>query len=154
MAKAELTHGGFYKHFASKEALAVEACTWALSAAKEEMIKVAEQAPPGKGLHAIAEMYLSMAHRDNAERGCVIAALAGETATLDPHIREVIATGFEWGAEVIAMQLRGTATERRQESRTILATMVGALIAARNIINCADAEELLRGARTSITRGR
>src|SRR5215475_9034140 len=51
MAKAGLTHGGFYKHFASKDALAAEACKWALAASRNELAAIAIAAPPGAGLH-------------------------------------------------------------------------------------------------------
>ena len=153
MAQAGLTHGGFYKHFDSKEALAAEACSWALAASREGMAKVVADAPPGEGLRAVVDWYLSMLHRDNAERGCVIAALASEAARLDSETRDSIATGFQALAEVIATLLDGSASDVARESRMIVATMIGTLMAARTIDDRAIVEELLQDARELILRG-
>jgi TetR/AcrR family transcriptional repressor of nem operon len=77
MDKAGLAHGGSYKHFKSKDVLAAEACGWALAATRNEL---AAAAPKGQGLEAIVDIYLSTAHRDQLDRGCIIAALAASTS--------------------------------------------------------------------------
>ena len=151
MAKAGLTHGGFYKHFASKEALAAEACQWALAASREELASVAAAARPGQGLRAIVETYLSLAHRDHPDRGCVIAALAAEAARLDRSTSAVVAEGYEALAALIASHLETTPQEdRAQRARAIVATMVGALTISRTIADRAQAEAVLASARERI----
>lgn len=78
-ARAGLTHGGFYKQFASKEALLLEA----LQEAREQRQKVMREradVPGGDSLAAFADAYLSPKHRDNTADGCVAAALLGTVA--------------------------------------------------------------------------
>jgi TetR/AcrR family transcriptional repressor of nem operon len=147
MAKAGLTHGGFYKHFASKDALAAEACEWALAASKEELASIATAAPPGQGLRTIVEAYLSMAHRDHPDRGCVVAALAAEAARLDQSISNVVAEGYEALASLIASHLKAHPQEDpAQRARAIVASMVGALMISRTIGDRQLAETVLLAA--------
>src|SRR6202171_634726 len=75
MARSGLTHGGFYKHFASKDALAAEACSSALEASRQALIDAMASAPKGRRLEAILNSYLSIVHRDHPGHGCAIAAL-------------------------------------------------------------------------------
>jgi TetR/AcrR family transcriptional repressor of nem operon len=150
MAKAGLTHGGFYKHFRSKDELAAEACRRALAAARDELATAAMAAPKGRGLEAILDIYLSMNHRDHPERGCIIAALAGETARLGPPTREAVAEGIEALAALIASQVdAGREISRLQRARGILSTMVGALTLARNVSDREAADAALRSARAA-----
>src|SRR5271163_4233730 len=64
MAQAGLTHGGFYAHFASKDALVEAACRHGIATTVETLDFRARNAPPGDGLRAIVRAYLSRAHRD------------------------------------------------------------------------------------------
>src|ERR1700678_1214215 len=81
MKAAGLTHGGFYKHFASKDQLVAEATTTALDALLEEM-----SAHPT--IDAAVAAYLSTRHRDNAATGCPLAAIGGEISRSDRKARE------------------------------------------------------------------
>lgn len=151
MAKAGLTHGGFYKHFASKQALATEALRWALAAGREDLAAVAEAAPRGKRLKALVEAYLSMAHRDSTEQGCAIAALSSGAARLDMPARQAINEGFEALATLVATQFAGSNDRSSLErARVLLATMVGALTISRTIDDRKLAEELLRSTRDAV----
>jgi TetR/AcrR family transcriptional repressor of nem operon len=151
MAKAGLTHGGFYKHFASKDALAAEACKCALATSREELASIAAAAPPGQGLRAIVEAYLSMPHRDHPDRGCVIAALAAEAGRLDTPLSNVVAEGYEALAALIASELKVRPQEdAAQRARAIIASMVGALMISRAIRDRGLANKVLRAARQRI----
>jgi TetR/AcrR family transcriptional regulator, transcriptional repressor for nem operon len=151
MAKVGLTHGGFYKHFTSKQALVAEACRWALADTRDRMATVAATAPPGRGLEAIVTRYLSMPHRDSLENGCTIAALAGEAAHLDARTRRALAEGFEALAALIAAQfVAGVNDAAMRRARAMLATMVGALTTSRIIADRKRAEEVLRAARAML----
>lgn len=85
MKGAGLTHGGFYGHFRSKGDLAAEA----LSQAMEESLRSEQDYP---SLAALAETYLSKAHRDEAENGCTVASLGPELARLPSGKRGAIAS--------------------------------------------------------------
>lgn len=151
MAKAGLTHGGFYKHFASKDALAAEACRFALEASRRELQSIAAAAPPGRILQRVTETYLSMAHRDHPDRGCVIAALAEEAARLGPEASGVVAEGYAALAAFVASLLEPRPQQDSlQRARAIVATMVGALTIARTIRDRDLAEAVLAAARRSI----
>src|SRR5882724_8942177 len=75
MKEAGLTHGGFYAHFDSREALVIEAFTYAMDRSTEHWRKVAEDAPPEKRLAKVVSTYLAPAHRDNPGHGCAVPAL-------------------------------------------------------------------------------
>jgi TetR/AcrR family transcriptional regulator, transcriptional repressor for nem operon len=72
MKEAGLTHGGFYAHFDSREALVIEAFAYAMDRSNERWRKVAEQTPPEKRLATIVESYLTPVHRDDPGHGCAV----------------------------------------------------------------------------------
>ncbi|QIS12901.1 TetR/AcrR family transcriptional regulator [Nocardia arthritidis] len=81
MAAAGLTHGGFYRHFRSKDDLIAQACTAAYVEKIGEMERIIAAAPDAAAARrTFIERYLSVEHRDTASRGCGIAALAGDVA--------------------------------------------------------------------------
>jgi TetR/AcrR family transcriptional repressor of nem operon len=130
MSAAGLTHGGFYRHFASKEALSQAA----LTAAFEEMIARAETAAKERGATAsrtFTEFYLSPQHVDNPGRGCPIAALASEVARESASVRLAFGQGVNRAAALIAGGLKGSEVRRRQAALRRLAMMAGAVMIAR-----------------------
>lgn len=155
MAKAELTHGGFYKHFASKEALAAEACTLALDRRREELVALVRVAPKGRALDAIVSTYLSPLHREHVEHGCVLSALANEAPRLGPDVRVALADGFEALSRLVADQLdaRLAEAERVDRARGIVASMIGALAMARLVPDAREADAILSRVRASILDG-
>ena len=155
MAKAGLTHGGFYKHFASKDQLAAEACAWALATSRQELVTAAEVAPAGRKVDAIAAAYLSMAHRDHPDWGCVIAALGAESARLDAGTRGAVADGYNALVELVATYLpKRAGRDQERPAQAIVALMVGALTVSRSIADPAEAERILEAARLAIARVR
>jgi TetR/AcrR family transcriptional repressor of nem operon len=151
MAKAGLTHGGFYKHFSSKEALAAEACASALDGSRQALLDVLAPLPAPARLGAILESYLSLAHRDHPGHGCAIAALAAEAGRLDGAIRGALAEGFERLVALMAAHMRpGPQADVEQRARAAVACMVGALVVARAIPDRPAAEQVLQAARQQI----
>jgi TetR/AcrR family transcriptional repressor of nem operon len=132
MKDAGLTHGGFYAHFDSREALVVEAFGYAMDRATERWRKLAEQTPPEKRLATIVESYLTPVHRDDPGHGCAIPALSAEIARENPKTRKAFAAKLEQMIEMIAEQMpdlpRKTA---RKQAMASLATMMGTLVLAR-----------------------
>src|SRR5206468_1858355 len=75
MRDAGLTHGGFYAHFSSREAMLAEAADRAGSESVTMMERIAATSPPQRALQVMMEAYLSKAHVEGVETGCATAAL-------------------------------------------------------------------------------
>jgi TetR/AcrR family transcriptional repressor of nem operon len=87
MRDAGLTHGGFYKHFESKDELLIESLSEAFREIADGLAHTAEQSQPGTAWKAIVKAYLSPEHCDHAECGCPLAALASELARADKAMK-------------------------------------------------------------------
>ncbi len=122
MRDAGLTHGGFYKHFRTKDELLMESLSEAFRQIGEHLAQAAEQAPPRTAWKAIVKTYLSPEHCDHAERGCPVAALACELARADKatkaRIFEELATYR--GRMLPFMPGRGRRTGNGHSSRSFL----------------------------------
>ena len=149
MRAVGLTHGGFYAHFDSKEALVTESVSTALGQTIARLRAAAEAAPRGQGRKAIAESYLSAAHRDHAEKGCAIAALGADVARMGPSVKAALEARLE---EMIAVaeEYGGARGEARPKAIAMLATMVGAMVMARAVKSKGLSEEILESARQAL----
>jgi TetR/AcrR family transcriptional repressor of nem operon len=132
MKQAGLTHGGFYAHFRSRDALIGEAMIFAMDGITQRWRKRAELAPKGKKFDAIVNGYLTARHRDDTGNGCVLPALGAEIARADAKIRKAFAARLE---DMIALIIesrgvRPTKAARAQATGAICA-MIGALVLAR-----------------------
>jgi TetR/AcrR family transcriptional repressor of nem operon len=151
MAAAGLTHGGFYKHFASKDQLVAEACATGLQSFVAEEEEVAERGR--NGLVAIVESYLSTKHRDRLSKSCPLAGLGSEIARADEGTRAAVTEGLMNFAEVMAREYRGTKPEvAKAEALVAISTMVGALTLARIVTDPKISDLILRSARKSLTK--
>ncbi|MEC0208348.1 TetR/AcrR family transcriptional regulator [Paenibacillus ehimensis] len=129
MSGAGLTHGGFYAHFDSKEQLVAEACKSAMEDTVARLGSVAEQTADGQKLTAVIESYLSATHRDSAEQGCIMPALAGEIARSSEDIREVFTDEVSRFLSFVS----GLVGQDEDKSIALTATMVGSILLARSI---------------------
>src|SRR6476469_9112942 len=84
MKEAGLTHGGFYAHFDSRDALVIEAFAYAMDRSIARWRKLAEETSTDKRFAAIVESYLTPLHRDDPGRGCAITSLGAEIARESP----------------------------------------------------------------------
>src|ERR1700751_812119 len=148
MKEAGLTHGGFYAHFDSREALVIEAFTYASGRARDYWRKIAEHTPPDKRLALIVDTYLNSAHRDDPGHGCAIASLGAEIASESPKTRKAFSIELEQMIDLIADQIAGLPRRaaRRQATAT-LATLMGALVMARIAGNGELSEEIMAAGR-------
>jgi TetR/AcrR family transcriptional repressor of nem operon len=136
MRAAGFTHGGFYNHFASKEALAAEA----LAAAWDEMARERDRAAD---LSEMLSRYLSKAARRAPGKSCPAAALAGDVGRAAPPVKAAFADGLEGMIASIAAQLPGD--DRRPRAVNLVARMVGALMLSRAVPDDSPlADELLQ----------
>ncbi|MFE9723274.1 TetR/AcrR family transcriptional regulator [Streptomyces sp. NPDC005794] len=147
MKASGLTHGGFYKQFASKEALVDEATAHAFGELTRLRDDGLEQygGRRGDAQQALIETYLSVGHRDSAADGCPAAALATDMARESGarEARRVYTEGVGDFAEWLATE--------DQEGLTRLCTMLGALVLARATKGSPVSEEILDAARAALT---
>ena len=94
MKAAGLTHGGFYRHFKSKDQLVAEACSAAIATMNERVASSASRKRGRKGLKIAVANYLSTEHPDNPRDGCPLAALGAEMARADTQTRAAATAGF------------------------------------------------------------
>src|SRR5271170_576458 len=122
MKAAGLTHGGFYKHFESKDQLVREACREAVETAIHETLAAA--ASKGSGFESA---YLSTDHRDNPAIGCPLSAIGGELARSDETTRAAATDGFLRLVEIMAGQSGKISPEvARRRALVAVSTMIGA----------------------------
>ncbi|MEJ5151789.1 TetR/AcrR family transcriptional regulator [Comamonas sp. MYb396] len=131
---AGLTHGGLYRHFASKDALAREACLrafdWTITPL-EGLDSADADHDPAVRLRALVHGYLSASHRDRPGDGCPAAALATDAARAGPEMSEVFALGVERNIQRFMAVLPDDRADRRSQTIVALSSMVGALVLAR-----------------------
>jgi TetR/AcrR family transcriptional regulator, transcriptional repressor for nem operon len=151
MKDAGLTHGGFYAHFDSREALVIEAFTHAMDRSTRHWRKLAEQTRPEKRLAAVVNSYLTPLHRDDPGRGCAIPALGAEIARENSRTRKVFAGRLEQMIDMLADQIQGLPRgAARKRAISALATMIGTLVMAR-IGGTGDfSEEILSAGRDAV----
>ncbi|HEV7602537.1 MAG TPA: TetR/AcrR family transcriptional regulator [Bradyrhizobium sp.] len=151
MKDAGLTHGGFYAHFDSREALVIEAFAYAMDRSTDRWRKLAERTPPERRLAAIVDSYLTPAHRDDLGHGCTIPALSAEIARESPKTRKAFAAKLDQMIEMLAEQTpdvpRKTA---RKQAMASLATMMGTLVLARVAGSGEFSDEILGAGREAV----
>lgn len=134
MKEAGLTHGGFYAHFASREAMLAEAADRAGADGLAAVARTAASAPPQRALHALVEAYLSKAHVDAVETGCAIAALGSEMPRQAPEVRRAATRRIKEMIDLVARQSPDWGEPGAHERALVtIATMVGALVLARAV---------------------
>src|SRR5882672_10646136 len=127
MKAAGLTHGGFYRHFASKDQLVAEACSAAIATMNERVASSASRKRGRKGLETAVADYLSAEHRDNPRDGCPLAALGSEMARADTPTRAAATAGFLKLVDVLAGQIDEAKSNEAEKTAVFAASaMIGA----------------------------
>jgi TetR/AcrR family transcriptional repressor of nem operon len=148
MRDTGLTHGGFYKHFANKDALLIESLRDAFRDIADKLLHAAEQSrsePPWK---AIVKAYLKLEYCDHAERGCPLTALAPELARVDETMRSQIFIELVNYRDRMVPFMPGRRTADKERAFfVIFSTMVGAVEIARMLPDPAAQEKVLSSAR-------
>lgn len=151
MARAGLTHGGFYAHFDSREALVAEAVTETFKDGASMFERVTHDRSPREALAAYITNYLSVRHRDRRDLGCPLPALASELPRLQPDARARFADGVGRLMRRLEglMDSAGIAGAEALAS-SVLAEMVGAVSLARVLPEPGPSEEMLARSRIAI----
>ena len=153
MSAAGLTHGGFYKHFDSKEHVVQESLTLAAETMRARMAATLASTPGKRGLHAAITNYLSMKYRDDVTPGCPFVAVGGEVARATGPVRAAMTAGFSKMVDLIAGRLEGISpAAARNTALTILSAMVGAATMARMVTDENLAAAILEQTRKHLIR--
>jgi TetR/AcrR family transcriptional repressor of nem operon len=151
MKDAGLTHGGFYAHFDSREALVIEAFTHAMDRGNEHWRKLAEQTSPDKRLATIVDSYLSAVHRDDPGHGCAIPTLGAEIARESPRTRKAFAAKLERMIDMLAEQIPEVPRKAaRKQAMAAIATMMGTIVLARIAGSGEFSDEILGAGRDAV----
>ena len=136
MRDLRLTHGGFYRHFHSKEELFIEAFGESLAELSHKMLSAIEQVPPESQLKALINRYLDLEHCEDVAGGCPIAALATEVARRPAKTRTALLQILKNHTARAAKFIPGaTEEERERKARVLLSGMAGTLNVARVMVD-------------------
>jgi TetR/AcrR family transcriptional repressor of nem operon len=154
MKEAGLTHGGFYAHFDSREALVIEAFAYAMDRSMEHWRKMTDEVAPEKRLAQIAEAYLSTLHRDNPGHGCSIPSLGAEIARESPKTRKAFAGKLDEMIEMLTDYIPNLPRKAaRKQAIATLATMAGTMLLARIAGSSELSDEVLKAGKDSALEG-
>lgn len=149
MKGASLTVGGFYAHFASKDALVDEALRRTGAELRSRLFTRLDEKPSADRAEVVLKRYLSAAHRDaSATLGCPLPAVVGEVGTSAPQHREVLAEQVQALATELEEHLPpGGFVSRRALAIALVALMYGGLSLGRALRGTDLSDELLRACR-------
>jgi TetR/AcrR family transcriptional repressor of nem operon len=150
MKTAGLTHGGFYKHFASRDELIAEAADRSFADGSQRISQLVDGAEDP--LEALVEGYLSPEHRDDPGSGCGVAALSGDAARADDRVRHAYTAQVSRYVDRLEGLLppAGSPDKDRERATVAVSTLIGALLMARAVDDPALADEILTAARNSL----
>jgi TetR/AcrR family transcriptional regulator, transcriptional repressor for nem operon len=148
MNAAGLTHGGFYRHFGSRDDLVAEAIEESLRELRDRLINAAKQVDPAEGWKAMVRSYLSLELCDHPDEGCPIAALAPDMARTRPAVKKRIAAAIlKLRQEVMPFMPGRDAEEKAANFLAIFSSMVGAIAIARTMPDPAVRQRILNTVR-------
>ena len=150
MKRAGLTHGGFYGHFASKDALAAEITSRVLDG-DGWLHRLTGTASPS--VRDVVRKYLSPRHRDEPGRGCLIAALGSEVARQPQAVRRTFTEGLRLRVDALRRVIPGRSeAARRRKALATMAGLIGALTLARAVDDPKLSDEILEAAASTFER--
>ena len=153
MRDSGLTHGGFYKHFESKDELLLESLRQAFREISERLAEAGKQSRPGTAWKAIVKAYLSPEHCDHAEWGCPVAALATELGRADKGMKaKIVAEIAKYRTRILPFMPGRRAADKESAFLAIYSTMIGAMAMARMLPNPEARAKVLANARDFLLR--
>ena len=149
---AGMTHGGFYRHFGSKDDLTVAAIEHSVGALARTLEGLIAEHGGDAGVRSYVEMYLSEEHIADPGKGCPIAALASETANASDVVREAMSAGSDRIVGLLGSALDLSPLDTRRQAAGLFANLVGAVVIARTTTSREAALDIVEGCRQSINR--
>ncbi|WP_028937615.1 TetR/AcrR family transcriptional regulator [Pseudonocardia spinosispora] len=155
MRAAELTHGGFYRHFGSRDELVDEAVELALRTGAGRMADAAEKgAAAGDGLGALIDGYLSAGHRDEPASSCAVATLSADVARGSDRARAAYTNQVRGYLDMIEASItEPDPVRRRRRALQTLSALVGAVLMARAVDSAVLSDELLTEVAEALREG-
>lgn len=148
MKDAGLTHGGFYKHFESKDDLLLESLREGFREIEDVLADSAEGSRTGEAWKEIVKTYLSVDLCDHPERGCPMAALSPDLARADTRIKpHIVAELVNYRSRMLPFMPGLRAADKERAFFVIFSTMIGAIQIARILPDRAMREKVLAVAR-------
>lgn len=148
MREAGLTHGGFYAHFASRDALVAEAIRSMFEGGRQKFMTRVGAKTGAEALKTWIDSYVSRDHRDNPGGGCAMAALVSDVARLEPAARAAFDEGIRGIAGRLSTHLPIGADE--QTVHSLMAEMAGAVALARAISDPQLSDRILKTSRAAL----
>jgi TetR/AcrR family transcriptional repressor of nem operon len=152
MRAAGLTHGGFYKHFESREELIEEAVERALTENQKTVAQMVYEADDP--LAAFADWYVSTAHRDDPAHGCGVVALGADVRRVGGVAQDAYRAQVDRYLAYLQSLLDGDDEDSRKRANVTLSAMVGAVMIARALGPTPRSDELLRDVREAVRERR
>ena len=153
MQAADLTHGGFYRHFKSKDDLAAEASKLVMGNSAAHWEKTLEE-HKDDALKVIVERYLSAKMRDDRGHSCAFASLGADASREGKPVRKAFADGLRPLIDVLTKLMPGASkTARRRKALAAMSQLVGAMVLARAVDGTAFSDEILAAAKADLLRG-
>jgi len=151
MKEAGLTHGGFYAHFESRDALLAAAADQAGAESIETLSRAIAAAKPGQELLALVDTYLSDGHVSAPEQGCAVAAAGSEVPRQQAEVRRAASRRIKDFIGLIERQFPGWGrSAAHDKAMGIAATLVGALVLARAVDDAQLSNRIRKAARELI----
>jgi AcrR family transcriptional regulator len=152
MKAAGLTHGAFYAHFDSREAMLAEAADRAGAESNAFAADVIAAAPPEQALQALMQAYLSKEHLAGIENGCPVSALGSEMPRQSPEVRRAATLRINEMIDLVARQSPDWGQPGAHERALVtMATMVGTLVLARAVDDPALSDALCKATLKHLT---
>jgi TetR/AcrR family transcriptional repressor of nem operon len=153
MRDAGLTHGGFYKHFGSKDELLLESFREAFREMADHLVHAAKESRPKAAWKAIVKTYLSLEYCDHAERGCPMTSLAPELGRVEKRLRgPVFAELVNYKNRMLPFMPGRRYADKERAFFSIFSTMIGAVEIARMLPDPSMREKVLTSARDFLLR--
>jgi TetR/AcrR family transcriptional repressor of nem operon len=153
MRDAGLTHGGFYKHFGSKDDLLLESLREGFREIEDTLARAAEQSSPGEAWKAIVRTYLSPELCEHPQRGCPLAALSPELARADKRMKpQIVAELVKYRSRMLPFMPGRRTGEKERAFFAIFSTMIGAVEIARLLPEPAMRKKVLGSTRDFLLR--
>ena len=154
MKASGLTHGGFYKHFSSRDDLVVEGVEESLKELTQMLTDAAKHSDSRDAWKAMVTTYLSLERCDRAEIGCPIAALAPDIARTGPAMKQRISAAIlKFRSELIPFMPGRTAEEKGANFLMLMTSMSGAVALARTMPEQAVRQRILDTVRDRLLEG-